>query len=186
MAKTLNIDTKQHIIDSACQLIKKRKLEDISLKNIADEAKISKGTLYYYYTSKDLIILDIVSKYLKDLEDAFISWVENREKVTTLERLINYVLSYGSKDYDRAILHFYLLNQAINSGDTIIKDKFKETYNKWKELLKINISERVKVEGIDSETLATILLTIIDGIIIQNFIGTDKIDCMKIANLLSK
>ena len=60
MAAPRNIDTKQLIIDSTSRLIEERNVEAVSLQDIATEAGISKGTLYYYYTSKQLVLLDII------------------------------------------------------------------------------------------------------------------------------
>jgi AcrR family transcriptional regulator len=44
---------KARIIDAASRLVVERGMEDVSLTAIARAAGISKGTLYYYYATKE-------------------------------------------------------------------------------------------------------------------------------------
>lgn len=64
LAATLKTDTRQKIIDSTLSLISTRDVNEISLQDIANAANITKGTLFYYYNSKELIFEDITIEYL--------------------------------------------------------------------------------------------------------------------------
>ena len=49
---------------------------------------MSKGTLYYYYSSKDDILFDVADRYLNGLLDEFLAWADNPAKNTGLPRLL--------------------------------------------------------------------------------------------------
>lgn len=183
MAAPKKIDTKQLILDSTERLIKQRQVEAISLQDIATEAGISKGTLYYYYTSKQLVLFDLVLMYLHNLANDFIVWIENKEKDTSLRRLIYYVLERGAHS-ERTKMHIYLINHSLQDSNTEVRNKFRDKYIEWKIMLKKTIIERCPEE--DADLIAELLLIIIDGILISEMLGDKTIDCMSIAELLSR
>lgn len=73
------MSAKDKILDTVENLISKNNVNSFSIKDIADELKISKGTIFYYYKSKDEIILDIMTKHFKELEDDYFAWL-NKHK----------------------------------------------------------------------------------------------------------
>lgn len=92
LAATLKTDTRQKIIDSTLSLISTRDVNEISLQDIANAANITKGTLFYYYNSKELIFEDITIEYLNGLATRYYEWINNADKDTSFPRLAKYVL----------------------------------------------------------------------------------------------
>lgn len=183
MAAPRKIDTRQLILDSTEQLIMERQVEAVSLQDIAKKAGISKGTLYYYYSSKQLVLFDLVKMYLSNLADDFIVWIENKEKDTSLKRLIYYVLERGAHN-QRTKMHIYLINHSLRDDNDEVKEKFREMYDQWAEMLKDKIVERNPDE--DAALIADILLAILDGVLIREMMGGKSFDLMKIAEFLSR
>ncbi len=178
MATKKNI-SKQTIINATISLINEKEVENISLGDIAKAVGISKGTLFYYYTSKDLIFADIIKEYLDDLATDFLIWIDNTQKDTSMKRLTKYVIEYGARVTPRGKLHLYLINKALSNEEQFMT-LFRNNYIMWRDLLSVKIAERIKDDKI-SEDYATLLLVLIDGIIIQDLAGIQNID---IANLL--
>ena len=56
MGAKLNMDTGGEIINCAAKLFAKRGVGSVSLRDIADELGISKGTLHYYFKTKEDLI----------------------------------------------------------------------------------------------------------------------------------
>ena len=65
MAAPRNENIREKILSAAEDLLASEKMSDISLADIAKEAGVSKGTLYYYYKNKNDLIFDITDKYLE-------------------------------------------------------------------------------------------------------------------------
>ena len=53
MAAIRNDNVKEKILDAAASLVNSSSIAEISLQKIADQAGVSKGTIYYYYRSKE-------------------------------------------------------------------------------------------------------------------------------------
>lgn len=172
MAAPLKSNIKEKILNTTTMLMHAKSFNDITLAGIAKSAKISKGTLYYYYNNKEDILFDITDKYLSKLSDDLISWVENKEKDTSVPRLIRYVLE-KSYDKDFGNLRLYLAVAAV-SGNETLRLKFIERYHYFKNTLKDKIVERC--ENLDGEYIAWLLLTTMDGILIQKQLENPEFD----------
>lgn len=53
---------KDRIIQAAMKVLYEQGLNEMTFRNVAAEAGMSPGTLYYYYNSKDLILYDILNQ----------------------------------------------------------------------------------------------------------------------------
>lgn len=179
MAAPRRIDTRQLILDSTEKLIQQRQVEAISLQDIATEAGISKGTLYYYYSSKQLILFDLVLMYLDNLAQDFIEWIGNKDKDTSLKRLVYFVLEKGAHN-NRTKMHIYLINHALREGNEDVRKNFRDKYKEWSDMLKKSIEARCDTE--DAGLMADLLLAVIDGILIRELMGDNFFDFSKISD----
>ena len=58
-------DKRNLILDSLETLLEEKKMQNISVSDIARKAKISKGSIYYYYPSKDAILNALIERSYK-------------------------------------------------------------------------------------------------------------------------
>lgn len=54
------------ILDTLEKLLKKKSIEEISVSEIAKEAGIAKGSIYYYFKSKDEILYAVIERRYKE------------------------------------------------------------------------------------------------------------------------
>lgn len=87
------------ILYTASSLFTQKGVHGTSLGDIAAEAKLSKGTLYYYYSTKDELIVTITDDCLCHMTDILFSWVDglNREEALrpALIRLFESLMADG-------------------------------------------------------------------------------------------
>lgn len=168
MAAPRKDNVKDIILDTTEFLLINDTIDNISLANIATSAGISKGTLYYHYKAKEDILLDITDRYLEQQWNDFIKWTENKEKDTSIHRLVKYVI-------ERAILEtgprMHLIYNAC-VGNKELQDKLIERYNKFQKIISAKVAERI--QGIDPEYIAWLVMLISDGIVIQSEIGNSS------------
>lgn len=160
MAAPRKENVKQVILDATCDLLKTRALADISLAEIASASGISKGTLYYHYKTKSEIFFDITDRYLSEQWDDFIAWTENKDKDTSLNRLVKYVVE---RNIVSASLRMQLLSEA-QLGDQVLREKLLHRYSQFHQLISQKIAERT---DIPADFLTWLILLLSDGIIVQ-------------------
>lgn len=160
MAAPRKENVKQVILDATCDLLKTRALADISLAEIASASGISKGTLYYHYKTKSEIFFDITDRYLSEQWDDFIAWTENKDKDTSLNRLVKYVVE---RNIVSASLRMQLLSEA-QLGDQVLREKLLHRYSQFQQLISKKIAERT---DIPADFLTWLILLLSDGIIVQ-------------------
>ena len=170
MAAPRKENVKELIIDATEKLLQTKSLSDISLAEIAQNAGISKGTLYYHYKSKNDILFDITDKYLEEQFQDLTEWTEDATKDTSLHRLVKYVLE---RDISTAgmRLHFYYETML---GNEKIREKLLNRYAQFAQVIAEKIAERT--DKIPADYFAWMLLLLSDGLFIHQMIGNTQLD----------
>lgn len=174
---------KARIVDAAGRLLVERGLEALSLTAIAEAADISKGTLYYYYPSKESLVFDIAEKHVGDITDFIFDLIESGESETKPEDLIYLLLSKHKDNHIRMRLHLNLVYQAMNGNDEV-KKRYQQTYAYW-HARALEALLRIFPRHEDPETLAHLLITIIDGLNVQTMLELETVSAKKAARFLA-
>lgn len=169
MAAPRKDDVKAAVLDAAQILLETGTWADISLADIARQSGVSKGTLYYHYKTKGEILFDIANRYLSEQWDDFIRWTEDREKDTSLQRLVKYVVE---RDIACAGLRMHLLCEA-QAGDELLREKLVRRYGEFQRLISEKIAERTRVSA---DFLTWLVLLVSDGIIVQEALRNEGFD----------
>lgn len=169
MAAPRKDNIKEKILQATTELLKTTALADISLAEIAAAAGISKGTLYYHYKTKNEVFLDITQRFLDEQWEDLIRWTENKEKDTSLNRLVRYV---AERDIASAGLRLQLLAEA-QLGNETLRQNLTTLYQNFQELIRGKIAERT---ALPADFLTWLLLLVCDGIIVQESIGNAAFD----------
>lgn len=169
MAAPRKENIQQMILDATCDLLKTSSLADISLADIAKAAGISKGTLYYHYKTKNEVFLDITQRFLREQWEDLIRWTENKEKDTSLNRLVRYVVE---RDIASAGLRVQLMSEA-QLGDETLRQGLITLYRNFQGLIRQKIAERT---DLPADFLTWLILLVCDGIIVQEAIGNSGFD----------
>lgn len=172
MAAPRKENIKEIVLDSLLKLLETKSFNEISLAEVAKTAGISKGTLYYHYKTKGEIFFDLTDRYLSEQWDDLIRWTENKEKDTSIHRLVKYVVE---RNVSNASFRMQLYSEA-QLGDTELKKKLSKRYDEFQKLISEKIAERTNV---DPDFLTWLILLLSDGIIIQSAIGNTEFDTEK-------
>lgn len=169
MAAPRKENIKEVILNATCALLETQALADISLAQIAEAAGVSKGTLYYYYKTKGEIFFDITDRYLNEQMEDFVRWTENKEKDTSIQRLVKYVVERNTSS---AGLRMHLFYEA-QLGDTALQSKLQERYSAFHQSISQKIAERT---DFPADFLTWLILLASDGIIVQEAIKNERFD----------
>ncbi len=174
---------KDIIINAAEELIQKLGVYNTSLAKIANKAKISKGTLYYYYSSKDDLIYDITAKHMKSITDDLLHWIDSLDKSLKPSEILTLVFEKLTKIEIRNQLHLYLLHESTSNNK--LKEKFYNQYFEWKTLIETGIKSIYK--DLDNiHEYCSIIIALFDGFIIQKLIGFNSVPIKKGSEMIEK
>ncbi len=169
MAAPRKDNIKEKILLATAELLKTHPLAELSLADIAAAAGISKGTLYYHYKTKNEIFMELTEEFLREQWEDLIRWTENKEKDTSLDRLVRYV---ADRDIASAGLRIQLLAEA-QLGNAAMQRELSGLYGNFQGLIRQKIAER---SDLPADFFTWLLLLLCDGIIVQEAIGNPAFD----------
>jgi AcrR family transcriptional regulator len=174
MAAPKNDNIREKILNTAYLMLQEKSFKEISLSQIAKKTGISKGSIYYYYNSKDELLYDIADSYLNQLYGDLLTWVDNKDKDTSLPRVLYFCLKGGIEEPEKS-LRLHLVMDAV-SGNSQLNSKLLNKYISFKNIFSEKIHERSKsINKEQADYYGWLLLTVIDGVIIQNLLGNKEI-----------
>jgi len=121
MIKTKDTSTEENILNAAKRVFESKGMAGSRMQEIADEAKINKAMLHYYYRSKQLLF-EAVFKIAFNKLAPKINDILNSDK-SLFEKIISFSYNYNSF----IIKHPYLPNfilQELNRDPEFVKKLF--------------------------------------------------------------
>ena len=104
---------KDFILDTARELFMEQGFDQTSISQILEATQIARGTLYYYFSSKEEIMDAIIERTIERAFTASQAFADNRE-LTIIERLAGSMaaLNLNHQEGEEVLLH---LNQPQNA-----------------------------------------------------------------------
>ncbi len=142
-APKLRVDNRQdQIIGIACRLFARRGYEGTSLRDIAEEANITKAALYYHFPNKEALYHRIVLDSLRALIDSVSAAVDDAP--TGLEKVRQFMLV--SADFMDADRDSWMAgsNAFWSGGESQSRELTVSLRNEYETLLRTCIEEAIK------------------------------------------
>lgn len=105
--------TRKRIRSTAAALFTENGVHASSLADIAQAAKLSKGTLYYHYPSKEDLVLEIADHQFADITEAIYSWIDGINFHTPAREAIRALAAGLRGGGEASRLYFALLSEAL-------------------------------------------------------------------------
>ena len=104
---------KEFILDIAEKMFVEQGFDQTSIAQILDATQIAKGTLYYYFTSKEEIMDAIIERWIDRSFEQVRIWVEHKQ-LPILERLMGALASLNmQKDGQELLDHLHAPQNAL-------------------------------------------------------------------------
>ncbi|MCG2460019.1 TetR/AcrR family transcriptional regulator [Flavobacteriaceae bacterium F89] len=136
-----NSNTEDNILRAATAVFQKRGLAGARMQEIADEARINKAMLHYYYRSKQKLFEAVFIQAFKELVP-HINGIFNSE-ATVFEKIRRFVDRYISFVMENPFLPTFLI-QEINNNPEFAKTFFSANIAPKPILFEQQISEEIK------------------------------------------
>jgi AcrR family transcriptional regulator len=165
--KRMATDGKSRIIQAAKRVISRSGIAGATIRGIAEEAGLSTGAIYHYYSSKEGILYDVMDEsFSETLRIA----EESKKMKHSFEELVeeiyeNIVKRFEKTDENR--IELYLAQEAIQ-GNVELREKFKEKYQEWVCRAEELIQHLYKKEPTKyNKAVVSLILASIEGVVMQ-------------------
>jgi len=175
---------REKIIQAAAKLIIEKGVANTSLADIAGEVGISKGTLYYYYATKGDLIFDISVRHMEHITNTIIAWINGHDRDPQPETVLQMVIETVLKSETRGYIHFYLIQEALSGNHESLKIRFTEEYDRWLDLIEQGLRLILPITT-DFKTISRVLLSTIDGLLMQNLLGQGPLPLREISRFFA-
>ncbi len=81
-------ESRELIIGAAEKLFFEKGFDKVSMRDISEEAKLSKGAIYHHYKSKDEIIREIINKYVELQRSILVDLIHKTDGYKGREKII--------------------------------------------------------------------------------------------------
>ncbi|WP_142415209.1 TetR/AcrR family transcriptional regulator [Hathewaya massiliensis] len=183
--KDNNIGNQYKILEATKRLIVKKGIESTSLSDIAREVGISKGTLYYYFSSKNDLINEIARQYFYEIEENINNTVEKLDRKAEPVEVIKKMFKEILKSEEKGRLHLCLVQESMTNNEDLRK-KINEEYIKWKTIIKEGLRLIFKNKDLDYEVISNIIVAALQGFMIQNIMSIDYVDIDSVVKYVLK
>lgn len=174
---------REAILSTAGSLFTRRGVHGTSLGDIAAEARLSKGTLYYYYPTKDELIVTIAQGCLDHISDILLTWLDELTRDEPLGPAINRLLARFMEDEHNARLYTVLCAECAME-DTPIREMMAEQRQQWRLMLELGAlrmqSRNARILGDRAE----LFFTLLTGHMMQCFGGMSSIPLETLTEVL--
>lgn len=126
------------IIGTAIDLIVSRGVSEASLAEISTAAKLSKGTIYYYYRTKDELVNAVADLSFAHTTDAIFNWIAGLSKEKNDGAALDPLFEALTAEEDMLRLHAELLLDAMKKTSAI-RERMAQKYEEWTVMLDVGI-----------------------------------------------
>lgn len=159
---------KNQILKSAHECFSKRGFDAVTMEEIAKDAGLSKGAVYWYFKSKDELILELVKNWCKVGENALYKMALE----CPLEELIYKYPTYVIHEMDlqhhyQLIFHLWSRSMENESIYKELREAIVDGRKKAIEFIKTAITKQLFKPEIDPNALALMVDALFDGLMVQ-------------------
>ena len=182
----MNKEGKTKIIEAAQRLIARKGVAKTSMRDIAEEAGMTTGAIYYYYKSKEELLYDVMD-YATAVTSEIMKMRSNpqarpEEVLDEIARKVTYQL----KNNSNWNLRFYLALQAAQ-GDETIRERFASNYaaqtKRTADLFNYVFDTPPQPEDLD---LGVLMVAALDGINFQQFVGALPVEIDELTRIYNE
>jgi len=154
----------QLIIESALQVFARRGIKEATIDEIAEEAQLGKGTIYYYFPSKEAILEGAIEA---TVDAHFDGLLERLEDLKTPFEIAEVILSGCAQNFKReaeAFKVFYMVLSEPTGRLSRALSKFVRRHLEWLDQFEKLTHPVLREYGLDPQAFVRFIGTHIHGI----------------------
>lgn len=165
--------TVARILDAANGLFVSHGFHGTSISAIARATGLTKGALYCHFTGKDDLLMALIKKFETEFLDRLISEVNTAPGTAwdKLQRFVSFASDFAEKNRELCLLLTIVSAEFSGAGHDAFDSELRRMYAKYARFLRRVVetgkSEGVIDAGLDTHTLAYVIIAFHDGVLLQ-------------------
>ena len=170
---------KSQILRSAYALIAERGYENITVQDIANHAGFSKGIIYYYFSSKEDVMVSLFDSILRVIDKNFASTIQNhpepREQMEEVLRM-SFDLVHKHKEFYHVIMVFWSQITQKTLMSDLNATLFKRYRREMAKIIERGVDSGVFQVRIDVNLMASQIIAVVGGASLQYIFDPEAFD----------
>jgi len=170
----------KEIIDAAFHCFSSNGIVKTSVDDIAAEAGLTKGGVYWYFKDKKELYISMVEKHIQEDIDTLKEFIAHWD--FTLESFIElgiHYLDYSAADEKHLFMHAELLSESFK--DDVLKRKLKRFHEEYRSTIKTFLTKLFEEHSVDKDdadinTMACTIMACLEGLQHQCWFSGDDAD----------
>jgi len=161
---------RRELLDAACELFAAKGYEKTNVSDIAARAGVSQGTIYWYFKSKDELLLAVFEDWLAQLAQDYVAIVG--QPGTTEDRLRRYARAAARRMQEaEALIPIETEFWTLIFRNDAIRERFGELFRQFRadiaDLFRQGVTSGELRSDINPDHLAAIAIAVYDGLVLQ-------------------
>ncbi len=166
-------ERKQSILEAALQVFAREGLRPATIEAIAGEAQLGKGTIYYYFSSKEALLEELVANLSDEYFRGLLAGASGHGTPLAIaqgivERLIEH---YRAKPELFRVIHMVLGEPEPRPQKAL--EAFVDSHLGWIENLKGETAEVLQAHGVPEDAFLYLISTFSHGVLFEAVSGRD-------------
>lgn len=161
---------REAILDVAENLFLQGGINGVSLQDIATIANLSKGTLYYYYPTKDSLVMELAHNSIEHITDMLFSWVDSLSRGdnarSSLLSLVNVLTENGMMSG----LFIVLFTDAAMGNDAL-RELLSSAVKEWVVMFEVGVLKLQSKNAASLRNRSNMFFTALIGYVIERQSG---------------
>jgi AcrR family transcriptional regulator len=180
MGETKTSDVKEAIIRKSIQLFLANGFRGTSVKEITEAAGIGRGTLYWYFRSKDEILVSIFERFEQVFLEGLIRAVNDREGnfIVKYKAFHKFATEFARDERELALVFNTLLNEIVGTNsepERVVKAVY-ERYRRFLEsMLEDGKRDGTVRQDLDSSLYAHVIIASHTGMLVEWFVNGETL-----------
>lgn len=176
--------TRAGIRQTASALFMTNGVHATSLADISKAAKLSKGTLYYHYPTKEYLVLDIAEEHFGRMTEIIFAWIDSLTDSRPAQEALSLLTDQLLQDSDTMRLHFALLSEALRE-DGALRKRISAKQREWAVMLEVGSLRMAEPGAQRFRAYSRAYLAILDGCALHMLLN-GQLDTSTLLHLLTE
>ncbi len=185
-SEIINIRRSQ-LIKAAYQVLSKKGYHDFTIRDIAKEADLSTGLVHYYFKNKQDLLVSVLKEINDNIRKFLIkSYSDIDDPAEKLKIFMTHAFELGNnEDYFKVIFDFWTLTKTSDRMHRTNKKLLRGYRDECRNIILEGIEKGV-FNDIEVEYTVSVIISVIQGMIIQYVIDRDAFDYDQYSKKVSK